>query len=180
MNEKAKTTRNNGSSFKLFKTLTARVLSSLIIIWLRHRIFRLDKTLLTNKLLHFRAALCECNPHLWDKKVGLLSCLRSLRLHSFEWSKLKLEQNIRSLKNCNKIINICSLFKNKLYIVWESMSLFHYRQNWSVNHFRLSYVIFPNRECLNPVYFCFIFPIFFLLLQLWIIFLIIYIIQTQT
>ena len=45
LNEKAKTT-NNGSFLKLFKTLTARVLTSLKILWLRPRIFRLDKTLL--------------------------------------------------------------------------------------------------------------------------------------
>ena len=45
MNEKAKTT-NNGSFLKLFKTLTARVLSSLKIRGLRPRISKLDKTLL--------------------------------------------------------------------------------------------------------------------------------------
>ena len=42
MNYKAKTT-NNGS---IFKTLTTRVLSSLKILGLRLRIFKLDKTLL--------------------------------------------------------------------------------------------------------------------------------------
>ena len=45
LNEKAKTT-NNGAFLKLFKTLTARVLSSLKIIGLRPRTFKLDKTLL--------------------------------------------------------------------------------------------------------------------------------------
>ena len=42
MNEKAKTT-NNGSFLKLFKTLTAHVLSSLKILRLRPQIFKLDK-----------------------------------------------------------------------------------------------------------------------------------------
>ena len=45
IDEKAKTT-NNGSFLKLFKTLTARVLSSPKIHGLRPRIFKLDKTLL--------------------------------------------------------------------------------------------------------------------------------------
>ena len=45
LNEKAKTT-NNGSFLKLFKTLTAHVFSSLKIIRLRPRTFKLDKTLL--------------------------------------------------------------------------------------------------------------------------------------
>ena len=44
LNEKSKT--NNGSFLKLFKTPTARVLSSLEILGLRSRIFKLDKTLL--------------------------------------------------------------------------------------------------------------------------------------
>ena len=42
--KKAKTT-NNGSFLKLFKTLTARVLSSLKILRLRLEIFKLDKAL---------------------------------------------------------------------------------------------------------------------------------------
>ena len=43
LNEKPKTT-NNGSFLKLFKTLTARVLSSPKLLGLRPRIFKLDKT----------------------------------------------------------------------------------------------------------------------------------------
>ena len=42
----------NGSFLKLFKTLTARVLSNLKIIGLRPRIFKLDNTLLFVRVLN--------------------------------------------------------------------------------------------------------------------------------
>ena len=138
MNEKAKTT-NNGSFLKLFKTLTARVLSSLKILWLRPWIFKLDKTLLwVFQTLHKSIVSIQqavktmisirhvCGETLHDGSAFHSQFLVSIsqanfNIHGFEFLCLNQHRGIAKHKACELLQNIVSRWQSRRSVKsWEN------------------------------------------------------------